>query len=68
MYGIIEDQFYKFIEVVPFIQENKSINSEQIRKLLNIEKSRAKEIINIMVKNKKMFRHGNGKNTYYDFS
>lgn len=52
-------------QVIDFIKVNGSITNEQCRGLLNVEKSRATELLTNLVKNKFLYRHGSGRNTHY---
>ncbi len=54
--------------VLKFIAENGKITSEQCKNILNLEKSRVNEIINELLNLNKIYRHGKGKATYYDFN
>lgn len=54
--------------VLKFIAENGKITSEQCKNILNLEKSRVNEIINELLNSNKIYRHGKGKATYYDFN
>lgn len=54
--------------IIKYIKENGRITNQQCRKLLNIEKSRAGELLTNLFDNQKIYRHGVGKATYYDLS
>jgi len=51
--------------LIDWFQNNKSIVSKQVEKLLNVKQARARQILKKMVQKQLIVRHGNGKNTYY---
>lgn len=51
--------------IVNYIKENGSINNEQCRNLLNIEKTRATELLLSLMERKVLIRKGNGRSTHY---
>ncbi len=52
--------------IINFIRDHGSINNEQCRKLLNVEKSWAAKLLSNLLLKGIIIRHGKGKNTYYD--
>ncbi|MCM1197205.1 MAG: putative DNA binding domain-containing protein [Roseburia sp.] len=54
--------------ILDHIKKNGRITNEQCRKLLNIEKSRASELLTNLSDNQSIYRHGVGKSTYYDLN
>lgn len=56
---------YKII--TEFLAENKSVTKKELMKILNIKDTKAKELLNEMIKNNILQRKGTGRNTYYVF-
>lgn len=54
--------------IINYIKTNGRINNEECRKLLNVERSKSALALSSLVESKKIFRHGNGKATYYDLN
>ena len=54
--------------IINYIKTNGRINNEECRKLLNVERSKSALVLSSLVEGKKIFRHGNGKATYYDLN
>ena len=52
--------------IINYIKENGRITSKETCNILNLERSRASQLLNIWVSENKIFRHGRSKNTYYD--
>ena len=51
--------------IIRYLEENEKITRQEIEVLLNIAKSRSKELIQQMVKNETLLKKGTGKNIYY---
>ncbi len=56
----------QYQKVVDYIKTNGKITSKEIREILDLEKTRTSEIINLWVSEGKLFRRGSNKSTYYD--
>ena len=54
--------------VLNYIKENGRITSKETCNILNLERSRASQLLNVWVSNNKIYRHGGSKNTYYDLT
>ena len=54
--------------ILKYIEKNGKITIEQCKSILNLEKSRVNEILSDLLKSNKLYRHGQGKATYYDFN
>lgn len=52
-------------KVVRYLEENEKITRQEVELLLNIAKSRSKELMQSMVRNKIILKQGTGKNIYY---
>jgi len=52
--------------ILEYLKTNKTITKAQVKELLDIKDSRAKEIIKKMVDTNILIRLGSGKNTYYE--
>lgn len=53
--------------IISYIKLNGSINREMCKNILNKEKTYCIELLNDLIDEKVIFRHGNGRSTYYDF-
>jgi ATP-dependent DNA helicase RecG len=51
--------------ILESIIENGSIKSKQVGEILNIQESRTRELLRVMVKKKYIERHGQGRSTFY---
>ena len=54
-------------KIINYIQINGSINNEQCRIITNLGKTQSTNILNELLSESKIYRHGSGKATYYDF-
>jgi len=65
------DQSKELIEnkekIINYIEINGSINNEQCRIITNLGKTQSTNILNELLSESKIYRHGSGKATYYDF-
>lgn len=52
-------------EIINYLVEHGKIDNAKTQVLIKVKKSRAREILNAMVLNKKLKKCGSGKNTYY---
>ena len=53
-------------KVLTYISNNGKINNQEERELLRLEKTQVTNLLNELIKESKIFRHGQGKATYYD--
>ena len=54
-------------KIINYIEINGSINNEQCRIITNLGKTQSTNILNELLSESKIYRHGSGKATYYDF-
>lgn len=55
-------------KIINYILTNGKINNQEGRKLLNLEKTQVTNLLNELIKELKIYRHGQGKATYYDLN
>ena len=55
-------------KIINYIITNGKINNQEGRKLLNLEKTQVTNLLNELIKELKIYRHGQGKATYYDLN
>lgn len=53
-------------KILTYISNNGKINNQEERELLRLEKTQVTNLLNELIKESKIFRHGQGKATYYD--
>ena len=55
-------------KILAYISTNGRINNQEGRELLRLEKTQVTNLLNELIKESKIYRHGQGKATYYDFN
>lgn len=55
-------------KILAYISANGRINNQEGRELLKLEKTQVTNLLNELIKESRIFRHGQGKATYYDFN
>ena len=55
-------------KILTYISNNGKINNQEGRELLRLEKTQVTNLLNELIKESKIFRHGQGKTTYYDYN
>lgn len=55
-------------KILTYITNNGKINNQEERELLRLEKTQVTNLLNELIKESKIFRHGQGKATYYDYN
>ena len=55
-------------KILTYISNNGKINNQEERELLRLEKTQVTNLLNELIKESKIFRHGQGKATYYDYN
>ena len=55
-------------KIINYIKINGSINNEQCRIITNLGKTQSTNILNELLSESKIYRHGSGKATYYDLN
>jgi len=56
---------YQKAEIINYLLEFGEIDNNKVQLLIKVKKSRAREILNIMVQNKQLKKCSFGKNTFY---
>jgi predicted HTH transcriptional regulator len=64
---IIEEMNYK-TKIITYIETFGKMTNDQCRFLLNLEKTRVNQIINSLLEDKSIYRHGKGRATFYDLN
>lgn len=55
-------------KILTYISNNGKINNQEERELLRLEKTQVTNLLNELIKESKIFRHEQGKATYYDYN
>ena len=62
------EEIKKKKKILTYISNNGKINNQEGRELLRLEKTQVTNLLNELIKESKIFRHGQGKTTYYDYN